>query len=149
MRLLGLALATTAFAASVAVAEEPMFSAEEVLTRLTGESAAKQRDAWFNTNAKGKIVTWVAPVFDVTPSFDIVLVNARVTESGLFGCVVPKRHEATAKKVEKGQAVLCAGRIESYERMLGAAIVNVIADDFVVGKENIETWQKAQNKSKR
>jgi len=148
MRLLGLALVASALAASMAVAGEPMLSAEEVLSRLTGELAAEQRDAWFNTNAKGKVVTWVAPVFDVT-SIGPVLVNARATERGLFACEVPKRLETTAKKLKAGQAVLCAGRIESYERLFGAAIVNVVADDFVVGEENIDTWQKAQKKNKQ
>ena len=149
MRLLGLALAASTLATSMAVAAEPMLSAEEVLSHLTSESAAGQRDAWFNTNAKGHAVTWVSPVFNVTPSFGLVIVNARATDRGLFACQVPKRLEAIARKVKEGEAVLCAGHVESYERLLGAAIVNVVADDFVVGKENIDSWQKARNKSKQ
>ena len=90
-----------------------------------------------------------SPVFHVPPSFGLVIVNARATDRGVFACQVPSVLHAIAKKVKEGQAVLCAGRIESYERFLGAANVNVIADDFVVGKENIETWQKAQKKNKQ
>jgi hypothetical protein len=144
MHLFGLALAATVLAASVAVAAEPMPSAEDVMSRLTGELTDEQREAWFDSSAKGKAVTWVAPVFNVTTSFGLVFVNGRVSDRGLFACEVPKRLEANAKRAKAGEVVLCAGRVEGYERYSGAAIVNVIADDFVVGQRNIDAWEKAQ-----
>jgi hypothetical protein len=144
MQLLGLALAASALAAAVAIAAEPKPSAEEVFSRLTGELTDEQREAWFDSSAKAKAVAWVAPVFNVMASFGLVVVNGRVSERGLFACEVPERLEANAKRVKESEVVLCAGRIEGYERYSGAAIVNVIADDFVVGKRNIDAWEKAQ-----
>jgi hypothetical protein len=148
MRPLGLALTASALVASVAGAAEPQLSAEEVLSRLTSDSTGAQRDAWYNATAKGKTVAWVAPVFNVT-TFGLVIVSMRATDRGLIACQVPKRLEAVGRKVDNGETVLCAGRIDNYERMMGAALVNVIANDFVIGKENIDAWQKAQKTSKQ
>jgi hypothetical protein len=147
MRPLGLALAASALAASTSVAAEPLLSAEDVLSRLTSDSTSEQRDAWYNATAKGKAVAWVAPVFGVT-TFGLVIVSMRATDRGLIACQVPKRLEAAGKKVNKGETVLCVGRIDNYERMMGAALVNVVADDFIIGKEKIDAWEKAQKKSR-
>jgi hypothetical protein len=147
LRLLGLALIASALAVSTpaAVAVEPL-SAADVLSRLASDTNSQQRDAWYNANAKGKAVVWVAPVFNVM-TFGLVIVSMRAADNGLVACQVPKRLEAAGKKVSKGEAVLCAGRIDNYERMGGAALVNVVADDFVIGQEKIDAWQKAQKRS--
>ena len=31
---------------------------------------------------------------------------------------------------------------------MGATLVNVIADDFIIGQEKIDSWQKAQKTSR-
>lgn len=149
MRQLELALAgLMTLASSFALAAEPAPSAEDVVSRLIGEDTDEQRKAWFSSNAKGKVVAWVAPVFNVTPAFDVVLVNIKVSDRALIGCNVPDRFKVKARAVSAGEAVLCVGRIEGYERLMGAAIVNVIADDFVVGTKSIDAWKKAQRKGK-
>ncbi|HVG51173.1 MAG TPA: hypothetical protein VM867_06025, partial [Xanthobacteraceae bacterium] len=96
---------------------------------------------------EGKRVVWVAPVFNVTEAFGLVIVNTRPVDRGLIGCNLPKRFEAAGKKANKGDIVLCAGKIDNYERMMGTALVNVNADDLVVGQQNIDAWQK-KRKSK-
>jgi hypothetical protein len=140
------ALAAFALTATAAMAQ-PALTAEAVIARILEEPTTLQRETWFNTNAKGKTVAWTAPVFNVTPSFSIVLVNTRPTERGLIACQVPEKLHATAKKLQSGETVLCAGRIESYETLMGAALINVTANAFIVGKEKIDAWEKAQKKS--
>lgn len=147
MRAIGLALAASAaLAASDAPAQEKMLSAADVITRLVEESDSGKRDAWYDADVKGKAVTWVAPVFNTSTTFGNMIVNTRPIERGLIACGVPKRFEAAVKKVEKGETVLCAGRIDNYERMMGVALVNVTADTIVIGKDNIEAWEKARKK---
>lgn len=147
MRRLELTLAAfMTLASSFPLGAEPAPSAEDVVSRLTGDVTDEQREVWFNSNAKGKVVAWVAPVFNVTPAFDVVLVNIKVSDRGLIGCNVPDRFKEKASAVTAGEPVLCAGRIEGYERLMGAAIVNVIADDFVVGTKSIDAWKKSHEK---
>ena len=91
-------------------------------------------------------MVWEAPAFNVTPSFDIVLVNSKVADNGLIGCIVPERLHEKAKAVAPGDAILCAGEVGDFESMLGAAIINVTADDFVAGQSSIAAWKAAQKK---
>lgn len=159
MRILGrfvgclMGLAWGAFVAgggpSQAAAAEPPLTAEDALAKLTAdETTSAQRESWFEANAKGKSVIWEAPVFNVTPSAELVLVNAKVSSRGLFACNVPKRLQAAASAVKPGEPVLCKGRIEDFETLGGAAIVNIAADDFVAGAKAIETWRAAPSRAK-
>ena len=147
MRAPGFALAALVSTAST-VAAQPVPSAEEIILHLVNESSSEKRDAWYNANIQGKPVVWVAPVFNVTTAFGLTIVNTRPVDRGLIACNLPKRFEAAGKKVNKGDTVLCAGRIDNYERMMGTALINVEADNFVAGKDNIDAWEKAQKKSK-
>jgi len=147
MRVLGLSLLAFVFSASVAVAQSPSpVTAEDALSHILDEPTTLQRDAWFDANAKGKVVAWAAPVFDVNPSFSIVIVTTRPTERGLVACTVPEAFHAAAKKLKKDEAVLCVGVVEDYEQMLGAALINVNAKEVIVGKDKIDAWQKAHKK---
>jgi phospholipase/lecithinase/hemolysin len=148
MRMFGLSVLAFVFSASAAFAQSPSpLTAEEALSRVLDEPTTLQRDAWFDANAKGKVVAWTAPVFAVNPSFSIVIVTTRPTERGLVACTVPESFHAAAKKIPKGETVLCVGVVEDYERMLGAALINVTANEVIVGKDKIDAWQKAQKKS--
>ena len=145
MRLPIFVLAVSAILAPAAVAQEPTLSAEDVILRLVNETSSEKRDEWYKT-IEGKPVAWAAPVFSVSASFSLVIVSMRPVDRGLIACNLPKRLEAAGRKVKQGDTVLCAGRIDNYERMMGAALVNVEAEDFVVGKDNIDAWQKARTK---
>ncbi|HEX4894495.1 MAG TPA: hypothetical protein VFV47_14530 [Hyphomicrobiaceae bacterium] len=142
MRQLMFAVMASMLAAPLAIAADLSLPAEDVIARLSGNTPEAERDAWFDATAKDKTVAWAAPVFNVTTAFDTVLVNTRVGERGLIACEVPKRLEAKAKKAIQGERALCVGRIEGYERLMGAALINIAADDFIVGEADIAAWEK-------
>jgi hypothetical protein len=148
MRVLVLATLASMLAAPVANCEDLLLPAEDVIARLRGDTPQSERDAWFDATSKDKTVAWAAPVFNVTTSFNIVLVNARVGDGGLIACKVPKHLDSKAKRVIRGERVLCVGRIEGYERLMGAALINVAAADFIVGDADIEAWQKQRKGGK-
>ncbi len=124
--------------ASAASADGP--AAEEVIARLTDGSA--DAAAWFEANAKDRLVTWVAPAFNVQDA-GVVIVSGKVSDRGLFGCVLPDHMAAAAESVSTGEPVLCSGRIEDFETLGGAAIVNIAAEEIIVGADKIDARLKA------
>lgn len=148
MRLLGHVLVASTLASSFALAAEPALKATEVLARLVEKESDAQRKAWFDAHARGKSVAWTAPVFNVT-TFGLVLVNTKVSDRGLIACHVPERLAQRARALKAGEPVLCVGRVEDYERLLGAALVNVKGEDVVIGAAAIAAWEKARQRSTR
>ena len=106
--------------------------------RLGAQWTKAQRDRWFNDQLRGRSVTWTGQVMSVQKqTFGGVIVEMlRQTPRASFDCVVPAERsyfEKFALSLTVGQQAVCAGAINSYQRVYGevrlridAATVNVV-----------------------
>jgi len=106
----------------------------QVFSHLTDRYTEAQREAWFETHADGKRVSWRMRVSDVSEgwfNYDV---------SGMFGptrqviCKVDITDETRAfmLDVNKGATVDCIGTLATYTKVLGT--VTLLVDDAVIRK---------------
>ncbi|MEL7218410.1 MAG: hypothetical protein AAGK01_08270 [Pseudomonadota bacterium] len=99
-----------------------------VYSRLSDRYTEAQREAWFDTNAKGQRVAWRMRVEDVSKGWWNYDITGKVGSKRRVLCKVDISDENTRRvaAIGKGDRITCAGEVSSYVRFVG---VSVLIDD--------------------
>lgn len=93
--------------------------------RLSDSYTEAQREAWFESRARGQKVSWKIKILDISKGWWNYDIQGRVGSGKEVLCKVDinKANTALVADLSKGTRVKCAGTIKQYVKILGTTIL--------------------------